>query len=231
MTTTPPSPTTPSPVCCLVAGGSGAVGARLLQDLLVDDRVGRVAAVGRRALAARHARLVSVVADLSDAAVCPDEVDVAFCCLGTTMRQAGSREAFRAVDHDAVVAFAEAAKRHGAKRFLLVTSLGADALAKSFYLRTKGEAEDAVERVGFSSFVVVRPSLLDPGGARRDRRPGEALGLSVMRALGPVIGRQSRWAAIPVDVVARALVRLAFDPGAARRRIVLSDELHRLGAA
>ena len=218
----------------VIAGASGVVGSRLLPLLLERPDVGQVVALGRRTLPIEHAKLRSRVVDLGDVAsltdAMPAEVSVAICSLGTTMRQAGSRAAFRAVDHDAVVAFAEAAKRHGAKRFLLVSSLGADALAKNFYLRTKGEAEDACERLGFSSFVVARPSILDAGGGRRDRRIGEAIGVQVMRALGPLIGRQSRWAAISVDVVARALVRLAFDPGVARRRIVLSDELHGLGA-
>jgi uncharacterized protein YbjT (DUF2867 family) len=224
-----------NPLRCLVAGGSGVVGARLLRHLLDDPRVERVTAVGRRTLAERHARLVSVVADLTDAAsigrVCPDEVDVAFCCLGTTIRAAGSKQAFTAVDHDAVVAFAEAAKRHGAQRFLLVSSMGAKASSSNFYLRTKGEAEDDVEKAGFERFVIARPSLLDDEGARRDRRPGEKLGLAVMRVLAPVLGPQSKYAAIRADVVARALLQLAFSPGEARTRVVLSDELHRLGGA
>lgn len=225
---------TTAPKQCLVAGGSGVVGARLLRHLLDDPRVGRVTAVGRRPLSERHARLVSVVADVTDAAsigrVCPDEVDVAVCCLGTTMRQAGSQAAFRAVDHDAVVAFADAAKRHGAQRFVLVSSMGANAASSNFYLRTKGEAEDDVEKRGFPSFVTARPSILDDEGARRDRRLGEKLGLAVMGLLAPVVGPQSRYAAIKADVVARALVRLAFEPPGARSRVVLSDELHRLGA-
>jgi uncharacterized protein YbjT (DUF2867 family) len=220
-------------VRCLVAGGSGVVGARLLRHLLDDARVGRVTAIGRRTLPERHAKLVSAVADLTDAAsvgrVCPDEVDVAFCCLGTTIKQAGSKPAFRAVDHDAVVAFAEAARRHGAERLLLVSSMGASSSSSNFYLRTKGEAEDDVENLGFGAFVAARPSILDDEGARRDRRPGEKLGLVVMRALAPVLGAESKYAAIRADVVARALVRLAFEPIGARMRVVLSDELHRLG--
>ena len=225
---------TTAPKHCLVAGASGVVGARLLRHLLDDPRVGRVTAVGRRTLPERHARLVSAVADLGDAAsigrVCPDEVDVAFCCLGTTIRQAGSKAAFRAVDHDAVVAFAMAAKRHGAERFLLVSSMGAAASSSNFYLRTKGEAEDDAQKIGFSSFVTVRPSILDDEGARRDSRPGEKLGLAVMRVLSPVIGAQSKYAAIKADVVARALVQLGLEPQAGGARVVLSDELHRLGA-
>jgi uncharacterized protein YbjT (DUF2867 family) len=217
---------------CLVAGGSGVVGARLVHHLLADDRVQRVTAIGRRPLALKHGRLVSVVAEMTDDAsigrVCPDEVDVAFCALGTTLRQAGSQAAFRAVDHDAVVAFAEAARRHGARCFLLVSSVGANASSRNFYLRTKGEAEDDVEKLAFSSLVIARPSILDDEGARRDRRPGEKIGLAVMRALAPVLGARSRYAAIRADVVARAMLRLAFDPGPRRVRVAESEELHAL---
>jgi uncharacterized protein YbjT (DUF2867 family) len=233
----PPSPSTaaaPGALRCLIAGGSGVVGGRLVQRLLAHPGVARVTAVGRRPLGVRHDKLVAKQVDMTDAGsiglACPDEVDVAFCCLGTTLRQAGSKQAFRAVDFDAVVAFAEAARTHGARRFVLISSLGASSSSSSFYLRVKGEAEDAVARVGFPSFVAVRPSLLDDEGARRDRRVGEQAGLAFMRVAGAVIGRQSRWAAIPADTVAAAMVRLALEPATTSTRVVQSEELHTLAA-
>jgi uncharacterized protein YbjT (DUF2867 family) len=216
----------------VIAGGSGVVGTRLVARLLADPAVARVTAIGRRPLALQHEKLVCATADLLDEAsigrVCPDVVDVAFCALGTTIRRAGSQEAFRAVDHHAVVAFARAVKRKGARRFLLVSSLGAKATANSFYLRVKGEAEEDVAVMHFPSFVAARPSLLDDEGRRAEVRPGERVGLAFMRVAGAVIGRESRWAAIRADVVAAALVRLAKEPSLPARRVVLSDELHRL---
>ena len=109
----------------VIAGASGVVGARVLHHLLQRDDVGRVIAVGRRILPLQHEKLVSKVVDLQStaavAAEIPEGTALAFCCLGTTMRQAGSRDAFRMVDHVAVLAFGKAALERGARRFLLVS--------------------------------------------------------------------------------------------------------------
>ena len=137
----------------VIAGASGVVGSRALHSLLARADVDRVIAIGRRRLPVQHRKLVSAVADLQRtsaiAAAIPDGVTVAICCLGTTIKTAGSKDAFRAVDRDAVVNFAEAARQKGAQRFLLVSSLGANPGSGNFYLRTKGEAEAAVARAGY----------------------------------------------------------------------------------
>lgn len=217
----------------LIAGASGVVGARVLSHLLAREDVGRVVALGRRALPVQHEKLVSKVVDLQSPASMepeiPDGVAIAVCCLGTTMKQAGSKEAFRAVDRDAVVAFGEAALRKGARRFLVVSSVGADARSGSFYMKTKGEAEDALAALGFAQLTVLRPSLIDDGGTRADRRFGERLALPLARAVFSVLGKTSRHAPISADVIARAMVRLAFDDTTERSRVVQSEELHRLG--
>jgi uncharacterized protein YbjT (DUF2867 family) len=217
-----------------IAGASGVVGSRALQHLLARPEVDRVIAVGRRPLEVQHPKLRSAVVDLRDAAAIsqalPDGLAAAVSCLGTTLRQAGSREAFRAVDLGAVVAFGEAARARGARRFLLVSAIGASARSASFYLRTKGEAEVALAALGFRALTVLRPSFIDDEGARRDVRMGERLALPVARALFSVVGRRSRWAPVKADVIARALVRLALDDGAAGPvRFVESDALHALG--
>jgi uncharacterized protein YbjT (DUF2867 family) len=155
---------------------------------------------------------------------------VALCCLGTTLRQAGSQAAFRAVDHDAVVAFARAARARGARRFVLVSSLGADPRSRTFYLRVKGEADDAVAGLGFEQVTILRPSMLDDEGTRPDHRRGERLALPVARLLFSVVGRTHRYAPIRAEVVARAMVRFAFDATAERLRIVDSGALHAAGA-
>jgi len=218
-----------------VAGGSGVVGARALPHLLAREDVGRVVAVGRRPLGMVHEKLVSKVADLRSAAAIedalPDRLDVALCSLGTTMKQAGSKEAFRAVDHDAVVAFGAAARERGARRFLIVSAAGADVRSRNFYLRTKGEAEDALARLGYEQLTVLRPSFIDDQGTRREFRLAERVALPVARAVFSVLGRRSRYAPIPAEVVAKALVRLAFDEAGVRVRIVESERLHALGNA
>jgi uncharacterized protein YbjT (DUF2867 family) len=225
-----------SPVHIVMTGASGAVGAHALAALLADSRVATVTSLGRRPLSTTHEKLHAVVVDLGDeaalAAAMPAHVDAAICALGTTMKQAGSKAAFRVVDFDAVVAFARAARSRGARRFALVSSMGADASSSNFYLQTKGQAEDAVCALGYDAVHLLRPSILDDGGARSarsDSRPGEQLGLVVMRGVAAVIGRQHRYAPIGVDVVGRAAVRLALDGSASGRQVHLSDAIHRIG--
>jgi uncharacterized protein YbjT (DUF2867 family) len=218
----------------VIAGASGIVGARALHHLLSRDDVAGVVAVGRRMLPVRHEKLVSRIVDLrSKAAIAsaiPDGTAVAICCLGTTLKQAGSKGAFRAVDHDAIVAFAEAAREKGTERFVLVSSVGASPSAGSFYLRTKGETEEALSRLDFSQLTVLRPSFIDDEGARREYRPLERLTLPVARIIFSVIGKTSRYAPISADVIGKALVRLALDDTTTERvRIVESEQLHELG--
>jgi uncharacterized protein YbjT (DUF2867 family) len=132
-------------------------------------------------------------------------VDAAVSALGTTMRSAGSEAAFRAVDLDSVVAFAAAARRAGARHMVTVSSVGADPEAWNFYLRTKGEMEQALEALGFDRLDILRPGLLR-GDRGADRRLGERVGI----ALSPVAnlllrGRLDRYAAIDADIVAAAI--------------------------
>lgn len=218
----------------VIAGASGLVGRGVLPRLLAREDVAQVVALGRRESPEKHSKLVSRVADLQRvealADAMPATVDIAVCCLGTTIRQAGSQEAFRAVDRDAVVTFAQAARKRGAQRFVLVSSLGADARSRTFYLKTKGETEEAVRALGYAQVTVLRPSFIDDEGQRTEHRPAERWLLPVMRAVFAVVGRTRRYAPIRVGVIATALVRLAFDETPEPFRIVESERLHRLGA-
>jgi uncharacterized protein YbjT (DUF2867 family) len=186
-----------------VAGASGLVGGELLRLLLADDDVATVVAVGRRELPLEAPKLRQVTVDFAAPATLGtlDAPDAAFCCLGTTIKRAGSREAFRAVDHDAVVAFARTARDRGAGVFLHVTALGADRTSSIFYNAVKGDVEAAVAALGFPSVYVARPSILD--GERAESRPFERAGLAVARALGPVLGK---YRPTPATAVAAALV-------------------------
>jgi uncharacterized protein YbjT (DUF2867 family) len=216
-----------------IIGASGVVGSRTAEQLLACADVGRVVAIGRRPAPLQHERLISRVADLQSrtaiASELPEGLGVAISCLGTTMKKAGSKAAFRAVDHDAVLAFGEAVRAGGASRFLLVSGLGASPSSSSFYLRTKGEVEDALAQLGFSELVIVRPSLIDDEGTRPEQRLGERLALPISRAVFSLVGKTHRYAPIRADVIARALVRLAFDDSRERVRIVESDRLHEIG--
>ncbi len=132
-------------------------------------------------------------------------LDVAVCALGTTLAAAGSREAFRAVDFDAVLAVARSARAAGASRFGLVSALGADARSGVFYNRIKGEAEAAVEALGFKHLVIAQPSLLlgDRDALGQARRPGEHWAQRLAPWIGPAV--PLRWRPIPASTVAHAL--------------------------
>lgn len=219
----------PARPAVLVAGASGLVGAALLRRLLADAAGSSVVAVVRRPLELVSPRLVVLVADFGrlDGVALPPAA-TAFCALGTTMAKAGSREAFRAVDLDAVVAFARAARRAGATRFLAVSALGADPRSRVFYNRVKGEAEEALRSAGFEELTLVRPSLLL--GERSETRPAErAAGVVTRLVPWGLAGPLSRWRPVPADAVAAALVGLAGLPFRGVR-IVENDEIHRLAA-
>jgi len=218
----------------VIAGASGVVGARALHHLLASDNVTRVVAVGRRLLTRQHKKLVSRMVDVRSktaiASAMPDGTAVAICCLGTTLKRAGSKEAFRAVDYGAVVAFAEAAREKGAQRFVLVSSVGANPRAGNFYLRTKGETEETLARLGYTQLTVLRPSFIDDEGARDEYRPLERVMLPIARLVFSIAGKTSRYAPVSADVIGQTIVRLAFDDTAERVRVVDSDALHALGA-
>jgi uncharacterized protein YbjT (DUF2867 family) len=182
------------------------VGGALLRRLLRDDHFDKVISVGRRALPVQDPKLVQVETDFAtpsvfDALPAPA---VAFCCLGTTIKKAGSREAFRKADHDAVLAFAKGAKRKGAHAFIHVSSLGANVKSRTFYGAVKGETERDVGRVGFPSVYAMRPSILD--GERGESRPGETVGLLVGRVLAPLLGK---YRPTRVETVVESMVGLA----------------------
>jgi uncharacterized protein YbjT (DUF2867 family) len=210
----------------LVAGATGLVGGHLLDALLESAAYAEVLSLGRRPLPRQHPKLSQRTVDFArlEGEALP-RVDDAFCCLGTTIKKAGSQEAFRAVDHDAVLAFARAAKRAGASRFLVVTAMGADASSRFFYNRVKGEVEAHLGEVGFASLVVARPSLLL--GERADRRAGEGAAILLSRALRPLL-RPLPGRPIEAATVARALLALA-QASPAGTRLVSNGELHQLG--
>lgn len=224
-------PATGTGRAALVLGATGLVGGHVLELLLADSRYARVVAAVRRPTGRTHARLDERVVDFERLAEAADafRVDDVFCCLGTTIRAAGSQAAFRRVDHDYVVAAARLAADAGARQFLLVTAMGADAGSRIFYNRVKGEVEAAVRALPFRRVVLARPSLLL--GDRGERRVGEEVGKAVMGALAPLmVGPLRKYRAIAGRDVARAMVRLAAEP-APGTRVAESDELARLAAA
>ena len=218
-----------APASALLLGATGLVGGHVLDLLLDDPATGRVVVLGRRPVPREHARLEQHVVDLGR----PQEhaelfrVDDVFCCLGTTIRAAGSQEAFRRVDHDYVVDAARVAAGAGARRYLLVTAAGAGRGSRFFYSRVKGDAEEGVRAQPFEGVVILRPSLIL--GPRAERRPSEALAQRLAPALAPLlVGPLRRYRAVDARAVARAMVRLAKERPRGVR-VVESEEIQQIG--
>ncbi len=213
----------------LVAGASGLVGGALVRRILADEAGPGVVAVVRRRTGNAGGRFAEVVADFGklEAAKVP-RARTAFCALGTTIGKAGSEAAFRAVDVDAVLAFARLARRAGATRFLLVSALGADSTSRIFYNRVKGEAEEAVKGVGFEGLAFFRPSLLF--GERTESRPAERAAVVATSLVSwAMAGPLARWKPVPAEAVAAAMLAVAGGEMAGAR-VVENDEIHRLAS-
>jgi uncharacterized protein YbjT (DUF2867 family) len=201
-----------TPKIALVAGATGLVGGLLLNTLLEAPDYARVYALTRRPLGKEHPKLANRVVSFQRMGEQLKTLTAhdAYCCIGTTIAQAGSEEVFREVDIDAVLLFAQAARAAQVKRFVVVSSVGADTASKKFYLRTKGEMEDALIAVGFPAVDILQPSLLL--GPRKQMRPLELAGSIFAPIVNPLLtGAREAYRAIPAEVVARAML------GAARR--------------
>ncbi len=188
----------------LLVGATGLIGSALLELLLASPRYARVDVWARRPIAVSHPKLAAKEIDFDRLAELHVDAEDVYCTLGTTIRTAGSKGAFRRVDFDYPLALARDAARDGAKRILVVSSLGADSRSRVFYSRVKGEMEESVSEAGVPKTLFFRPSLLD--GPRSEFRLGERVGLLVGLVLGPLLGR---YRPIHVDLVAKAMLRAA----------------------
>ncbi len=214
----------------LLAGASGLVGGHCLARLLAEPAYTHVITLGRRPLDRADPKLEQRVVELDRLGTVgfefPRATDV-FCCLGTTMKRAGSEAAFRQVDFTFVVSLAGLALGSGAQQFLLVSSLGASPTSRIFYSRVKGETEAAVSALPFEGRQILRPSILV--GERREHRGGESFGLAMMRGTAfAMIGPLRKYRPIAAATVAEAMVRVAVR---APRGVNIyeSDEIERLG--
>ena len=191
----------------LVAGTTGLIGAQLLDLLLTDDRYSKVIALSRKPIAVNHTKLNNVVVDFERLSEYSDQltVDDVFCCLGTTMKQAGSPAAFRKVDFDFPLEIAKLTKGSGAKQYFIITALGANKKSSFYYNRVKGEIEDAVDELGFDSYCIFRPSFLQ--GNRIESRAGEQATNAFFKMFGFLVPKKFK--AIDSIKVARAMLAKA----------------------
>lgn len=197
----------PDAKIALLGGASGLTGRATLDALLDAPEIGRVIAVSRRPLGREHPRLANRIVQFErlEAQLQGVKCDVAFCCIGTTLRQAGSQQAFRAVDVDCVLAFARAARAASARRFVVISSVGADPGGQNFYLRTKGEMEAQLEALRFESLDILQPSFLL--GWRGEIRPLELAATLFMPLVSPLLrGKYIRYRAISARTLAAAML-------------------------
>ena len=209
----------------VVVGASGLVGKQLLQLLLADNRYASVLVLVRSSLGIKHPRLKEQIVKFETLAQLDlPKLDHAFCCLGTTIKRAGSQEAFRKVDHDYVVAFASSARRSGARHFLLVSAMGAKSQSGVFYNRVKGEVESAVQGLDYPGVSILRPSMLT--GNRAEYRSGERIALTILGPVSRLIPAKYR----PVSdrAVARTLIHAATREKTGVE-IIESDRIQELG--
>lgn len=190
----------------LLLGATGLVGGCVLNQALANRSVIRVVAPTRKPLPP-HARLLNPQIDFNHLPAEADwwRVDAVVCALGTTMAKAGSREAFRRVDHDIPLEVARLALANGAKALALNSALGADPKSRVFYSRTKGELERDLKALGYPSLTLVRPGLI--GGDRHESRPAERVGILVSEVLRPLL--PARYRVVPAERIAHHLLLAA----------------------
>jgi uncharacterized protein YbjT (DUF2867 family) len=213
----------------LLFGSTGLIGGELLR-LLLEDSNAMVKAFLRRPIVITNIppHFTQHVVDFNRIEEWKNLLagDELYCCLGTTIRKAGSRAAFRAVDYELVLQIANRALANGVKKFIVISSLGADAGSSNFYLRTKGEMERDVQQLLFQKIRILRPSVLT--GNRDEFRLGEKVGIGVASVLSPLmVGRLKKYKPISATSVARAMITLA---GTEDVQVVYeSDELQMMG--
>lgn len=189
----------------LVVGATGLIGGHLTRKIVNDPSYSTVKVLVRKPLDFQHPKMEQIVVDFDKVDASLVVADDVFCCLGTTMKQAGSKEAFYKVDFTYPLETAKAALQNGATQFLIVTAMGADAKSMFYYNRVKGEIEKALTELNYSTLLIFHPSLLL--GERKDARAGEGFAAVVMRALDFLT--PLKYKAIKGETVANAMLAYA----------------------
>jgi len=215
----------------VIAGATGLVGSLLLQKLLKDDAFGKVVALTRKLSEIPHPKLENVVVDFNDIESIRksfSQADVIFCCVGTTQKKVkGDHAAYRKVDLDIPAHLGKVGLEKGVRQFIFVSSVGANTSSNNFYLRLKGEVENAVSELGYECLYIIRPSML-VGKRSEDFRLGEFVGQAVMRSASVMFfGQMKKYYPVKAEDVAQAML------GAAKEKrkginIIQYEEMMRL---
>ncbi|MBP9648999.1 MAG: oxidoreductase [Paludibacteraceae bacterium] len=194
----------------LIIGSTGLVGSALLNELLAHPAYSKVISFTRKPSGNTHPKLHEHCIDFNNIASYKDLIqgDDLYCAMGTTIKKAGSQAAFTLVDYTYPYQFATIAKSNGVKQFLLVSSIGANAQSKNFYLQTKGTIENDISLLGFETVVIFRPSLLL--GKRTEFRFGEKIAMHISQLFSFLfVGKLRPYAPIHSHTVAKAMVSVA----------------------
>lgn len=217
------------PKVAIVLGASGLVGNELVQQLLADANYRSIAVFVRKELPIKHSKLTQQITDFDHLEKHAEQIkgDVVFCCLGTTIKVAGSQEAFTKVDYHYPLKFAKIAKQNGVPKYILVSSIGANSETSNFYLNIKGSLEKQLQKLNFNALIAVRPSMLL--GDRKEFRLGEVIGKIFMKLLGLIlIGKLKRYKGIEARTVAKAMIKLA-QSDSSSFEIIQSEKLQAIG--
>ena len=212
----------------LIAGSTGLVGQELLQLLLTSKHYEKVICLNRKPQNILNPKLEELIFSFEDAEAYKNlpEADDVFCCLGTTIKKAGSQKAFQQVDYQYPLNLAEAMIKKGAKNFHVVTAMGADANSSVFYNKVKGALEDALKKLTFEQVFIYRPSLLV--GDRKENRFGEKLAIFIMPKFEFLLqGSLKKYRSIAVKDVAKAMLVVA-EKNTPKQNIFLSNEIQDL---
>jgi uncharacterized protein YbjT (DUF2867 family) len=196
----------------LIAGSTGLIGGYCLQALLNDPRYSEIIALVRKPLLKTHRKLKTVISKFEnlDHELSNIQADDVYCCIGTTIKKAGSQEDFRQVDFSLVVSIAEQMRKQGAEQFLVISSMGADPNSKVFYNRVKGEMEQAIQQLEYPYIRIIRPSLLL--GPREEFRLGEKIGVMLTPVLKPFLkGSLKKYRPVQAESVALFMVKVAHE--------------------
>jgi uncharacterized protein YbjT (DUF2867 family) len=196
----------------VVLGATGFIGRHLISELVNDPAFSKVRLLVRKAIVYEHEKVEVAVTDFSkmeDYKARLGTGDSIFCCIGTTMKKVqGDKAAYRKIDFDIPVNAATIGRQAGFTRYILVSSVGANASASNFYLQLKGQVEEAIAVVGFKALHIFRPSMLM--GDRQEARMGESIAKGLMHVVSPLMfGKLSKYKGVHGKVVAKSMVEAA----------------------
>jgi uncharacterized protein YbjT (DUF2867 family) len=210
----------------IIAGATGLIGKQLLFNLIESEAYDKIIALVRKEIPFNSPKLIQVIVDFDNLPLIAANLkaDDVFCCLGTTIRKAGSQAAFKKVDYDYCLNLANETYKNESKNFFLVSALGANSSSKIFYNKVKGELEEAISKVGFNSFYIFRPSLLL--GNRNDFRLGEKIMQIIMKPISKIMfGSMKKYAAIESIQVAKAMYWLAITNNKKGTQIISNKQM------